>query len=356
MLFNGRFFNMTRWGMDYGGPTNPPIIPAVPGTSAWVAAALGAPAVPYAAFLTANAASNDLQYIPAAVRQQVLNGANLFNRPVGSSDADNSCSGNTNLAAFRPVMQSIFPPDPAGAWRAWLSVVDSNAAHHLSLLLAERGFTTAPPPAVAGPRARVVINVDAHEDFSGGAVNIANLRCDNWGLYTVRSVGQIWPNPLATAYVTVGTSSDAAGFRNSKVRLCPPAAVNARGLPGDTAAAQVQALWAELQAAAPVLLNNPAGAWAGCDVYLSVDRDVEQFSFTDYNDGSYAPAVLWPFVAGYVAAFAANGINTRFVGFDICGLPTWGGMSRVRPIPPPVDRRAQAVADITRLAAIVTAI
>jgi hypothetical protein len=351
MLFNGRFFNMTRWGMDYGGPTNPPIFPVVAGTSAWVAGALGAPAVPYAAFLTANAASNDLQYIPAAVRQQVLNGANLFNRPVGSSNADNSNSGNTNLAAFRPVMQSIFPPDPAGTWRAWLSVIDSNAAHHLSLLLAERGFATAPPPAVAGPRARIVINVDAHEDFSGGAVNIQNLRCDNWGLYTVRAVGEIWPVPLATAYVSVGTRLAAANFGNSTVRLRSPAAVNARPLPGAAAVEQVQALWGILQADG----QGPAGPWAGCDVYLSVDRDVEQLSYTDYSDGSYAPPALWAFVEDYVAAFAANVINTRFVGFDICGLPTIGGSSRLPPLPV-ADRRAQAVADITRLAAIVTAI
>jgi hypothetical protein len=355
MLFNGRFFNMTRWGLDYGGPTNPPRLPAVADTSAWVARALGAPAVPYTAFLPANATSNDLQYIPAAARQLYLGQANLFNRAVGSSDADNSCSGNTALTAFRPVMQSIFPADPAGTWRAWLSVIDSNAAHHLSLLLAERAFTTAPPPAVPGPRARIVINVDAHEDFSGGAVNILNLRCDNWGLFTVRSVGQIWPDPttLATAYVSVGARLAAANFGNSRVWVRPPTGVNARGLGVAPAQAQVGALWGTLQGQA-VALGQP-GPWAGCDVYLSVDRDVEQFSYTDYSDGSYAPAVLWAFVEDYVAAFAANGIDTRFVGFDICGLPTIGGSSRL-PQLPVVDRRNQAIADITRLAAIVTAI
>jgi len=210
-------------------------------------------------------------------------------------------------------------------------------------------------------RARIVINFDAHPDFPQvGAVDPATVRCDNWGLYTVRAVndsqGIIYYPPFADVYVSVGVKGGANSWSTSFARLRPPAATQAQSLPGETATLQVQAL-------VDLLMENSQrmiiGAWDGFDVYITVDRDIAQESYTDYNDGGYSTADVWRFVDEYVNALRSlrtPSSPVTFAGFDICGLPTWGGVSNIGGDISTIRRYAIAFNDILQFRNIIRGI
>jgi len=331
------YFNMTRWALAYGGPGG-----------AWTDAVVDA----YVAQISQNAlngtpivsrrraapTSQDLLFIPPAVIAPCGAGPVLFNRPVGSATGGADNNGQTHLAAFHCVMNAGGPAPPFPATpHAYFAIIDSNAAHHLSALLAEHSFVGLP----AG-WAKVIVNFDAHSDF-GTQINPNSYRCDNWGIYTVRPVANVFAAAVADMYVGFGNKPGSA-WATSFYRMRPPGPAPQQQLAGATVTAQVQALLAAVNANA-VLLNG--APWLGIAVYVTIDRDVMEASFTDYGDGPYPAVALYQAVHECLQVFRGSGVALR--GVDICGLPTWTGGSAKQPTWGPAQRQARANVDIHSL-------
>jgi hypothetical protein len=337
------FLNMTRWGADYGpsggvwGPNR------VNPTVAQVETALGLAPNALTRLVPAHGTSRDLVFIPVATRGNCGLGPALFANPVGREDGVAGANGQCRLDQLRCAMNGVWPalPDPV------LGIIDSDAAHHMSLLLAERAFAAVP----AG-HARIVINFDAHTDFSNPP-DVASLRCDNWGSFTVNAVPPVYANPIADVYVMIGNkvqglrapnppwSNTIARFRVPGPAGGVPAA--AQPVAGATIAQQIQQLIVMLNGYAAAMNNG--NVWAGYAVYVTVDRDVQESSYTDYGDGAYTVAAVWQAVDDCLTELDNN--NVAFAGFDICGLPTYAGKSNVSGGLQPAGRIALACANVT---------
>jgi hypothetical protein len=210
-------------------------------------------------------------------------------------------------------------------------------------LLAERAFAAVP----AG-RARIVINFDAHTDFSGAVPAVASLRCDNWGSFTVNAVPPVYVNPIADVYVMMGNKVQGLAapnplWSNTSARFRAPVPAAAQPVAGATIAQQIQQLIVMLNGHAAAMNNG--NAWAGYAVYVTVYRDVQQSSYTDYGDGAYTVAAVWQAVDDCLTELDNN--NVAFAGFDICGLPTYAGTSHVSGGLMPAGRIALACTDVT---------
>jgi hypothetical protein len=345
--FQGVFLNTTRWGRCYG-PDGPPLqLGAVLQVAGEVADRLGpAREGVFESFLHATEHSNGLTYAAPVADP-------LFLRPIGSPvGTDVVSNGEINprtlVQAFAPVWAQL--PDPE---RLRCTVIDSNNAHHFSLLLAQRVLATAP----AG-RTRLIVNFDAHTDYGLTSNNL--LRCSNWGAFAIRQGVQpdgtpLFPRPAADAYLSVGVKGADAGPGQGRLRigagamaeqiLQPVGMNNAPGNQQPVATNLVTALVNALQVAQ--LPSNRL------DVYVSIDRDVEQRSFTDYNDGPFPPALIWAFIEAFVRALAARrGPDSvvRLAGFDLCGFPTLAGISQVAAQQNDMtDPYLQAYTDVERL-------
>jgi hypothetical protein len=322
------FLNMTRWGLAYGEARAAWTDAVVDRYVATIEAGLGAAV---ATRRRAGPRSTELLYMPAAAAGACLNQI-LFNRAVGSAQGDAGCNGQTRLEELRCVLQAAGPPPtlPATA-NPYFAIIDSNAAHHVSLLLAERAFAAVP----AG-FAKAIVNFDAHEDF-GTQVTPRSFRCDNWGIFSVRAVAGVYANPLANAYACfankgAGGAAPNPPFSNSFVCRRPPAPVGRLPLAGATVAEQTTALLGLLGAGAP----------PGIAVYVTVDRDSMQSSYTDYDDGPYTQAALHAAAQECLQTLRAAGVT--LAGFDVCGLPTLNGRGAQRLTP--AERQAQALADL----------
>jgi hypothetical protein len=332
MLDSPLFVNMTRWGALYGGPGNVwgphRVTPAV--TQVEAQFGLGPGLLPR--LLPASDASDDLDYITPATRGLLNLPAPLFTRAVGNQNGVAGWNGQIGLDDLRGAMNTVWP----ALAHPCFAIIDSDAAHHVSLLLAERAFFNVP----AG-RAKIVINFDAHSDYSAAAINPASLRCDNWGSFTIRPVPNNPWVPIADAYVMIGTKGPGGqapnpAWSNTTCRFRAPGPAGSQAVAGATITLQMQQLIAMLNANA-VAMNN-GNAWAGYDVYLTVDRDVEQSSFTDYGDGVYTNPVVWQAVNDCLTELNLLP-NLDFAGFDLCGLPTWSGSSVTSGNHMPVQQR-----------------
>lgn len=337
MLHSPLFVNMTRWGAMYGGPGgnwgNPRLDQAVDQVEARLG--LGAGVLPR--LLPASDNSADLDYIAPHVRANLGLPNPLFNRAVGSQGGVAGNNGQVDLTHLRGAMNSVWPALPHECF----AIIDSDAAHHVSLLLAEAAFAN-----VAAGRAKIVINFDAHTDYSPAALNGASLRCDNWGSFAIRPLAAgVW-QPIADVYVMVGTKSNqgqapATAFGNTTCRF--RGGNNAsQAVAGAGIRAQMQSLINMVNANA-IALNG--GAWNGYDVYLTVDRDVEASSFTDYGDGAYPRNVVWQAVHDCLDELDQVP-NMAFAGFDLCGLPTWNGGSVATGAVPVQQRFNLALQDV----------
>jgi hypothetical protein len=336
------FLSMTRWGADYGAPGVNWGAARVNPTVAQVETALGLGPAALPRLVPANNASNDLDFIPGGVRLGCALGGPLFANTVGRADGAAGANGQCNATDLRCAMNGVWPvlPHPV------LGIIDSDAAHHVSLLLAERAFAAVP----AG-HARIVINFDAHTDYSSSPPNVASLRCDNWGSFTVRTPAA-YANPIADVYVMMGNkvqglappnplwSNTSARFRVPVPAAGVPAAV--QPVAGATITAQVQELINKLNGYA-VAMNG--GPWTGYDVYVTVDRDVQQSNYTDYGDGAYTVAAVWQAVHDCLTELHSN--HVAFRGFDLCGLPTYAGTSHVSGGMQPAGRLGLACTDVT---------
>ena len=332
MLNSPIFISMTRWGVQYGGPGGGWGPGRVTPTANAIEHALQnvvAPGMPMAGalprLLPANNAGDDLDYILPATRLACNVPVPMFANPVGQAAGGAGANGQTQLAPLRCAFNAIWPALAHPAY----GIIDSDAAHHMSLLLAERAFAAAP-----GGHARIVINFDAHTDWGGG-VNAMSLRCDNWGIHTVRAVPGVYPAPLADAYVMIGNRAGGGlapvpAWSNTSCRF-RPAAVGAPVIPAGPQAVAGANIRAQMQALIVMVDNalNGGAAMPGYSVYLTVDRDFQQTSYTDYGDGPYTVAAGWQAVSDCVDELAHNVANVTFRGLDICGLPTWAGGSVV---------------------------
>lgn len=102
-------------------------------------------------------------------------------------------------------------------------------------------------------------------------------------------------------------------------------------------------------------------AWSALEIYLSVDRDVMEGSFTDYGDGLYPLPQLWDFVQHFIDGLVAlrgrePAVPVRFAGFDLCGLPMLNGSSKSAGPTSPADRYLQVGADLQRFATVIRSI
>ncbi|MFC6080822.1 hypothetical protein [Sphaerisporangium aureirubrum] len=318
MLDSPLFVNMTRWGALYGGPGAIWGPARVTPVADQVENQLGLGPGGLPRLLPASNASDDLDYILPLTRVNLNLPNPLFAHAVGSQAGGAFHNGQVQLDHLRGAMNSVWPAlaNPCYA------IIDSDAAHHVSLLLAELAFAN-----VAAGRAKIVINFDAHTDYSPAAMNAASLRCDNWGSFTIRPVGA-WL-PIADAYVMIGNRAGGGlapvpAWSNTTCRLRAPN-VQSQNLAGATVRLQMQSLINLLNA--NIVALNAGAAWNGYDVYVTVDRDFQQTSFTDYGDGAYAPVAAWQAVHDVLDELNNNVANVSFAGFDLCGLPTYAGGS-----------------------------
>jgi hypothetical protein len=312
-----------------------------------VSTALGAP---LAAFLPVTPDSKNLDYLLADARVQCdLAARALFDKPVGTESGAAS-NGETDFGTFRCAFTNGVWPQMKGP-HPWLAIIDSNNCHHLSTLLAEQAFLNTAPN-----RAKIVFNFDGHSDYPRVA-GVASIACHNWGLYTVRPVAGIYATPIAHAYVGIGNLGGGSHqppnvpWSNTFVRLAPNAPPGPQNLGNLNVTDQVDALLTLLDNNAVQINGAP---WVGYDAYVSVDRDFEKLSFTDYGDGGYSPADAWAAVGACLTRLRERGV--RFRGFDICGLPTMRGTASTNRVWSEQEKTDQAIADITTLHNLVTAL
>jgi hypothetical protein len=344
--FQGVFLNTTRWGRCYGPDGRPLQVGAVGQVADEVAARLGPAHEAFESFLHATERSDGLTYAAPVADP-------LFVRPIGSPKGTDVISNGeidprTLMQAFAPVWARL--PDPE---RLRCTVIDSNNAHHFSLLFAQRVLATAP----AG-RTRLIVNFDAHTDYGLTKNNL--LRCSNWGVFAIRQGVQpdgtpLFPRPAADAYLSVGLKGAGAGPGQGRLRIGAGAMaeqilqpVGENNVPGNQQPAATNLVTALVQALQ--VAHLPADR---LDIYISIDRDVEQRSFTDYNDGSFPPALIWAFIEAFVQALAARrgpGSVVRLAGFDLCGFPTLAGFSQAAEEQNDMtDPYLQAYTDVARL-------
>ncbi|MDG6101726.1 hypothetical protein Daura_38305 [Dactylosporangium aurantiacum] len=325
------FFNAGRWGLDYtpeqGQWSDKHVKPMIEKIGAVLPGGQNPHPVMYI-----DAASNDAANLPPDIRRAWLHGERLFDKPVGSRNADNQHNGATRAVPFCGAL---------GAWLAtvpqtnpFFAIIDSNECHHLSVPLAAWAFSATP----AG-RAKIVVNFDAHNDIRSNTVVTDPLRCDNWGMYVLRQVGEVYPAPVADVYVGIGNKqlTGADTWQDSFAFLAGRPSTKVKLGAGDMAA--------QLDKVIELLGDEGRKTWTGYDLYLTVDRDVESSSFTDYGDGSYPPDEVWATVKAFIEAAARR--RVRCAGFDICGLPTVAGSSRVSTSWRSAERIDRAIQDIT---------
>ncbi|MEO3808731.1 hypothetical protein ABGB17_06990 [Sphaerisporangium sp. B11E5] len=337
MLDSPLYVNMTRWGALYGGPGGNWGPGRVDPAADQVENQLGLGPGGLPRLLPASNTSDDLDYILPATRVNLGLPNPLFAAAVGSQHGGAGNNGRVVLDDLRGAMNSVWPvlANPCYA------IIDSDAAHHVSLLLAELAFAN-----VAAGRAKIVINFDAHTDYSVAAMNAASLRCDNWGSFVIRPVGA-WV-PIADAYVMIGNKAGGGqapnpAWSNTTCRLRAPN-TQSQNLAGATVRLQMQSLVNLLNANIAHLNGN--APWAGYDVYVTVDRDFQQQSFTDYGDGAYTTVAAWQAVHDCMDELNNNVPNVAFAGFDICGLPTYAGASVAAGALAPQQRFNLALQDI----------
>ncbi|GAA1499775.1 hypothetical protein GCM10009827_003380 [Dactylosporangium maewongense] len=305
------FFNAGRWGLGYDPAVGEwseehvqPMLDMIGG----VLPDRG----PLRPVMYTNASSDDPANLPSHIRAECPELPRpLFSTPVGAHNGDSRNNGATKAKAFCCAFDKWLSALPQ--WHPYFAVIDSNECHHLSVPLSAWALRPTPPD-----RARIVVNFDAHADIQTGVPVTRPLRCDNWGLYVLRPIGDVYPQAAADTYVGIGNNTGSPTPWGDSFAFARWGTLTKTPLgPGDMAT----------QLDAVITLLDRQQQWSGYDLYISVDRDIESSSFTDYGDGRYTPNDVWARVADFIRAAQARGV--RCVGFDICGLPTVNGRSRI---------------------------
>jgi hypothetical protein len=241
----------------------------------------------------------DLEYISVSP---------FFERPAGDEGGFGSADGQIPfgrlLDGFLGVLEQRqgLPRD-----RPFFTVLDSNAAHHVSATLAAFAFNRSPDQ-----RKRVIFNFDHHPDYGyGGKLGLESpISCQTWGQFTLASF-DTRPRPIANVYVVTGVAERMAEYQQN------PGGGKLLTLTGTTIHQQVDAL---LRNVLRVTVDQ-------VDLYVSIDRDFMAGSFTTYDDGIYSADAGRRMVGDLLDAMR----GARLVGFDIVGLPAVAGRSKSKP-------------------------
>jgi hypothetical protein len=259
-------------------------------------------------------------YIQAADR----NNQDLLQRSCGdpgpNGDRAGQNNGRTSYAQWQSAFHNLFANDAQlnAIAQPIFGIIDTNSAHHLSAPLVERAVTRA---RALHSQAVVVINFDMHPDYGTGVGGM--IGCQGWGWYVSNIVQGIHAAPLANAYVRLGgdvprdgqpITWDGAQWHQPAVgglQVVQPGAGHPHPVGN-----QVNAVLAAVAHATGV---------GRVDAYVSIDRDLVQKSFTQYDDGKFTWADAFAGVQACLAALQAHG--SWLIGFDVCGLPTHPGVS-----------------------------
>jgi hypothetical protein len=275
------------------------------------------PAAPAVSKLGVEPVPLNLTYIPAGYR----NHQNLLQLSCGypgpNNDQAGKNNGTTSYAQWRTGFRNLFTQDPQlnNIAQPLFSIIDTNSAHHVSAPLVERAVTRAQPPAA------IVINYDMHPDYGTGGGQIG---CQGWGYYVSNAVAN-QHGALAQAYVQLG----GAPPRDAQAITWDGGQWHQAAGPGGMAVIQPQNNPGQHpvynQISAVLAAVSQAANGAVVDAYISLDRDLVQTSYTQYDDGKFTWNDSLQGVQACLAALQAHG--SHLIGFDVCGLPTRPGVS-----------------------------
>lgn len=241
----------------------------------------------------------------------------------------NGMLGACGRAARRPlcdgIMQALVHEGGTGPVFA---IIDHQGAHHWSYVLADHAFAQA--RSAAGGRLRAVVSFDAGRDTAAASEHMTSR---NWGAQLFERFARLDPAspscadtdaPAADALLIIGQRSDTRTHAPTEV-----VRMTERGLETLDAGIHLarvidgHASMDELLDEAlmrMVGVRDRCAAWAGCDVYVTIDRSFLRGSCTPQGDGDYDPVAGRMQVAACVRAL--GGLGARLVGVNVCGLPT----------------------------------
>ena len=272
--------------------------------------------------------TTDFDYVTPETRDLIgLHGA-FLQKSVADKTGNTQYKGDSALKTFREGLlieiKAALDVSQQNPQLPLFAVVDHNAAHNVSAVLAERAFAN-----VGRSNAlRVVINFDFHDD-SPAKIDLREqiIRCDNWAGFMTRKVPDIYPEPVADAYINFGVSSGrdakvsgnlgAGVYQLARDDGAKPARIIPADHPVPTVTEQLKTVieWFSLR---------------NVDFYISIDRDFMVGSYTPWGDGSQLPAAGRAAVAEALLYFQTGlmrGATGRLVGLDVTGLPALGGRS-----------------------------
>lgn len=247
----------------------------------------------------------------------------LLQKSVSNYVGDSALKGDMFLAWLHAASKELHL---SGVDSARFTIIDHNAAHHLSAPMVKHAFTSQG----RGGAKRVLVNFDFHSD-ADAAVNKGResiARCDNWAGFMTQPVEHIYETAVVDVYTTFGVSLGldkkesgnlgAGRFQRSDDRRAPQLIYEAAKWNKDPRSVTEQLAWVVHDVFAE---NDPI------DVYVSVDRDFMKESYTPWGDGSQDPKAGREAVRQALAFFAER--RAKLVGFDVVGLPALGGRSNV---------------------------
>jgi hypothetical protein len=208
------------------------------------------------------------------------------------------------------------------------AIVDHNSAHHMSYVLACKGFTCFGE----GWHKRIVINFDHHNDYTLED-HKGIIGCENWGDF-------LRMYPPADAYIVIGVK----GSTSSEAKITGwYRHVNSQGFvstidlerlginfnlvaSAEKKVSDIVEVLKEVKAKINEKIScDQLGGDANWlweeenDVYITVDRDFMQFSGTSYGPGSF-PIDLGRKAVAECLGYLSNQ-RVTLVGFDVTGLP-----------------------------------
>ncbi|MBO0803732.1 MAG: arginase family protein [Nocardiopsaceae bacterium] len=295
----------------------------------------------------------NLGYIPNGPGGWVQGQGNLLLTSCGypgfSGDQAGKNNGQTRYATWQHAFAQLFASDPdfqRAARYPLFSIIDTDSAHHLSAPLVERAVAYADAPRLVGEpgRAMLVVNFDAHTDYGAQARDTSTpITCQSWGRFVSNTVPQVHGYQLADAYVRFGlnTALDSTPtWSHGEWHQANTDTVTQRIAETDNAS-----LADQLDTVIDAITQHGT---RGLNAYVSIDRDVVQVNYTQYSDGPFPADQGIAGVKTCLDHLVSKGAS--IVGFDVCGLPTFPGETRIKtrelPIP---EAMALAQAQVTTL-------
>lgn len=221
----------------------------------------------------------------------------------------------------------IYNPQVVQIISPFLALITNNRAHHFSLAMAHRAFSSS-PYRNQNPH-RLVINFDQHEDY--GTTGPGTLRCSNWGPYLFNRTAQ-------SLQAVNGHQETAVTLRNNRVAdtyavLGLAKGFGSSGMQPDTSTQCRLKMRGSVSLNQPPIGGNPLHLGAAIteifnqlpdgeqiDVFITLDRDVMKWSCTGWDDGAYQPQLIRQAVTDCIQRIG-QAPNMNLVGMDITGAP-----------------------------------